>query len=163
MRRLILVRHAKSSWDGPYVHDHERPLNERGRRSAKAIGDWLRSQNHLPNMAYVSSSIRTRETFERLKFKCDVAYLKNLYHADGNEMMHILKDATGETVLMIGHNPGIGWFASKLADSPPQHPRFYDYPTCATLVAEFKIREWRDAEFGSGRVVNFILPRDLSN
>ncbi|MCY4206990.1 MAG: histidine phosphatase family protein [Roseovarius sp.] len=163
MHRLILVRHAKSSWDSPHDHDHERPLNKRGRRSAKAIGDWLRSRNHVPDMAYVSSSVRTRETFERLEFKCDVAHSIDLYHAGGNEMMHILKNATGGTVLMIGHNPGIGWFAEKLLDKPPRHARFYDYPTCATLIAEFEIDCWRNVEIGSGGVIDFIVPRELTD
>ena len=60
-RRLILMRHAKSSWDNPFAEDHQRPLNGRGKRSAKAIGEWLRAQGYLPDQILSSSATRTRE------------------------------------------------------------------------------------------------------
>ena len=66
MRRLILMRHAKSSWDHPTLSDFERPLNKRGQRSAAALGDWLRAQAHLPEAAVVSAATRTIETFQGL-------------------------------------------------------------------------------------------------
>ncbi|MBZ0123364.1 MAG: histidine phosphatase family protein, partial [Roseovarius sp.] len=66
----------------------------------------------------------------------------------------------GETVLMIGHNPGIGWLAQTLVADPPPHPRFFDYPTGATLVAGFDVADWADA--GTGRTVEFIVPRELT-
>lgn len=62
---------------------------------------------------------------------------------------------------MVGHNPGIADFAEQLLNQPPDHPRFWDYPTGATLVAQFDITDWRALTWGSGRAVDFVLPREL--
>ena len=64
--RLILMRHTKSSWDDPWQGDHARRLNGRGRRSAEALGNWLRAKGHLPDVALSSDAVRTQETFAGL-------------------------------------------------------------------------------------------------
>ena len=162
MKRLILMRHAKSSWDDPMLDDHERPLNGRGRVSARVLGEWLRAKKYLPDQILSSDSMRTRETFSRLNIVCDTRFLSALYHAGPEEMLHVLRQATGDTVLMLGHNPGISWFAQNLVAVPPPHSRFYDYPTCATLVAEFNIGTWDEVGTGTGKAVDFIIPRELT-
>lgn len=161
MKRLVLMRHAKSSWSNPVDGDHARPLNARGQRSAKALGDWLRAESVAIDQALVSTATRTRETFEALGLTCDVTYLDRLYHAGAHDMREALGTAIGNTVLMLGHNPGIAWFAHDLVASPPDHPRFDDYPTCATLVARFDIPQWHDLRPGRGEVEAFVTPREL--
>ena len=160
-RRLILMRHAKSSWSDPLAEDHQRPLNDRGRRSARAVGDWLRDKSYLPDQILSSSSVRTRETCAGLNLEADKRFLDGLYHASAKTMLEVLKQGTGRCVLMLGHNPGIAWFASELVEHPPQHPRFSDYPTCATLVVDFPIDTWHALRPGSGRVIDFVIPREL--
>lgn len=162
MKRLILMRHAKSRWDSPGIEDHARPLNGRGRSSARLMGNWLRAHDFLPDQALVSDARRTRETFAGLGIACDTAFLPALYLAGQEQMLRILRQATGEVVLMLGHNPGIGWLAQDLVAAPPPHPRFYDYPTCATLVADFDIDSWDALASGSGQVVSFVVPRELT-
>jgi len=162
MKRLILMRHAKSSWDNPLLDDHARSLNGRGRVSARVVGDWLRVNKYVPDQILSSDSKRTRETFARLKIVCDTEFLGALYHAGPDEMLHVLRRAVGNTVLMLGHNPGIGWFAQNLVAVPPPHPRFYDYPTCATLVAEFDVESWDEVGTGTGKAVDFVIPRELT-
>ena len=108
-KRLILMRHAKSSWSSPARDDHERPLNARGVEAATAIGDWLRQRSYLPDQILSSSSTRTRETCRRLNLTADKRFLDGLYHAGAGQMMAILKQASGQCVLMLGHNPGIAW------------------------------------------------------
>ena len=161
MKRLALMRHAKSSWSSPVSEDHARPLNARGRRSAKALGDWLRAENLKIDQALVSTATRTRETFAALGLECDVTYLDGLYHAGAHDMRASLSKATGDCVLMLGHNPGIAWFAHQLVSTPPNHPRFADYPTCATLVARFEIERWQDLQPGQGQTEAFVIPREL--
>ncbi|WP_420557220.1 SixA phosphatase family protein [Roseovarius sp.] len=162
MRRLVLMRHAKSSWGDPGLDDHDRPLNKRGKLSAKALGDWLRAQTIVVDEALVSSSVRTVETLQRLKVDCDRQVLDQLYHAGSGDMLKALKTrATGQTVLMLGHNPGIAWFARDLMLAQPDHPRFEDYPTGATLVARFDIDDWNTLQPGTGRFEAFVTPRDL--
>lgn len=163
MKRLILMRHAKSSWDDPALDDHARALNARGRRSAKALGDWLRDRGHLPDRALVSSAARTHETYRLLAFQADAELTDSLYHADPDSMLTVLRGASSDRVLMLGHNPGIAWFARSLLSGRPEHPRFDDFPTGATLVADFDIPDWCDLRPGTGRVVDFTVPRDLDS
>ena len=163
MKRLILMRHAKSSWGDPMQEDHARPLNGRGRRSATAVGDWLRSGNYEPDQVLSSSSARTRETLECTRITAPATFLDALYHASAAAMLAALKRAEGNCTLMLGHNPGIAWFAQEMVDTAPNHPRFADYPTCATLIADFPINDWADLTPGTGQVVNFITPRELTD
>lgn len=159
--RLILMRHAKSSWDDPRQDDHSRPLNGRGRRSAEALGAWLKAKGYLPDVALSSDAERTRETFERLGLDCPVRFTPALYLADTGTMLERLRQAEGRCVLMIGHNPGIGAFAARLVARAPAHPRFDDYPTGATLVADFAADDWADVGYGTGTAVEFVVPRAL--
>ena len=162
MKRLILMRHAKSSWATPGQDDHARPLDGRGKVSTRVLGEWLAHNGYLPDQTLSSNSVRTRETFARLKIVCDAEFLGDLYHAGPEDMLRVLRKATDETVLMLGHNPGIGWFAQTLVAVPPPHPRFFDYPTGATLVAEFDIDTWEEVGTGTGKAVDFVIPRELT-
>lgn len=161
-KRLILMRHAKSSWDNALLDDFARPLNGRGRVSAKALGDWMRQQRYLPDQVLCSSAARTRETFAGLKIIADTEFIDVLYHASADQMMRTLQHATGKTVLMIGHNPGISWFAEQLVATPPSHTRFMDYPTGATTVVDIDISIWEDLRPNTGGVVDFVVPRELT-
>ena len=161
--KLILMRHAKSSWSTPSLIDHDRPLNGRGRRSAEAMGDWLRRNNHLPDQVLTSTSRRTLETFERLKLDLLADEIHALYHASPETMLSALQTATRRSVLMLGHNPGIAEFAARLVSTHPLHDRFDDYPTCATLIATFPTEDWAKVGYGSGTAVDFITPRELVN
>ena len=162
MKRLILMRHAKSDWAAG-TPDAERPLNGRGKRSAKATGLWLKDMGYLPDEVLCSSALRTRETLEKLKVEARTSYQKALYLAEATEMLAVLRQATGDTVLMLGHNPGIGDFAHALVAKGPEHARWNDYPTCATLVADFEIDDWEALTPGTGRVTDFVVGRDFTD
>lgn len=159
-RRLILIRHAKSDWDSP-GSDHHRGLNKRGYKSASAIGEWLRGQGYDADEVLCSDAKRTKETCARVRFKPEPRFLSSLYLAAPEEMRTALQSAQGHTVAMIGHNPGIAEFAKELVEMLPQHPRFLDYPTCATTVLEFDITNWSHLRLHSGRVLDFVIPREL--
>lgn len=161
MKTLILMRHAKSSWDDPLLEDHQRRLNKRGRAAASAMGAWLRDHAYVPDQALVSDAARTKETFARLGFTCAPDFLNRLYHAGPATQFNLLKGATGDHVLMLGHNPGIAEFAAQLVTTPPDHPRFDDYPTCATLVVAFDIGDWSELAPYCGTVRDFIVPADI--
>ncbi|WP_372571689.1 SixA phosphatase family protein [Ruegeria jejuensis] len=161
-RTLILTRHAKSSWDHPALDDHSRPLNKRGRASAKAIGGWLSDKHYLPDAVLSSDSIRTRETWDRMGLTAtQTVFTRDLYHTDAQGMMHALNQATGHCVLMLGHNPGISHFAEQVVKASPPHDRFFDYPTCATTVIAFPVEEWADVTWQKGTVLDFVIPREL--
>jgi phosphohistidine phosphatase len=160
-RTLILMRHAKSSWGSPDRSDHARPLSDRGRRSATALGDWLRSAGLCPDQVISSSSRRTRESFDRLRISAPASFTDRLYLGGPPEMLAQLRQARGGIVLMLGHNPGIAEFAAAILGDPPEHPRFHDYPTGATLVADFDIAEWSALAWGGGHPRAFVIPREL--
>ena len=155
------MRHAKSSWSSPALNDHARPLNKRGRASATALGGWLRRAGYIPDTILSSSAERTRETAARLKFDVPATFTNALYHAGPRRMLAALAGAEAQTVLMLGHNPGIAEFADLLVAAHPDHPRFLDYPTGATLVAEFPVSDWYEIRFGIGKAIDFMVPRDL--
>lgn len=158
---LILMRHAKSSWDDPTLADFDRPLNGRGAASAKAMGDWMRTAGHVPDVAVSSSSTRTGQTFAGLGFDLPVAFMRTLYHAGPAVMMDVLRGQTAGTVLMLGHNPGIAEFAERLVSAPPPHPRFADYPTGAVTVITFDAGGWNDIGWRSGQPIDFAIPREI--
>ncbi|MBK0327587.1 histidine phosphatase family protein [Rhodobacteraceae bacterium F11138] len=158
---LILMRHAKSSWEEPALADHDRPLNKRGKRAAKALGAWLRGQMHQPDQAIVSTAIRTRDTYDRLGLTLEADFSPELYNANSAEMQMVLEMASGNTVLMIGHNPGISAFANEMAAQAHSHARFHDFPTGGTVVMRFDIATWDQVEPGTGQVLDFVLPREF--
>jgi len=160
-KRLILMRHAKSSWDhvGP---DHDRPLNSRGYKSAPSVGQWLRSNGYLPDAILSSSAKRTRETCEGLGFDTPIRFERSLYLADPETMLSELLKESAEIILMLGHNPGIAALAEMLVAKQPDHSRFFDYPTCATTIMDFEIDDWQALQYGTGQVQDFIVPRELT-
>jgi len=162
MKRLILMRHAKSDWSDANASDHGRVLNPRGKRSADAMGAWLLKLGYLPDQVLCSDAARTRETLDRLSLGDLPTRLdSDLYLAAPEVIIRALRAATGDCVLMVGHNPGSAFLADMLASEPPSHADFHRFPTAATWVADFDISDWRDLQIGTGLTVNFTVPRDL--
>jgi len=162
-RRLILTRHAKSSWDDPMMEDRARPLNARGRKAALELGEWLGSRGYEPDQVLCSTAVRTRETWATvaiapLEVTPEVTFLDGLYHAAPDVMLRILRQAAGDTVMMLGHNPGIGEFARRLVARAPNHPDFSRYPTAATLVVDFQVESWDKIMPGTGSALDFFVP-----
>ncbi|MCA8884312.1 MAG: histidine phosphatase family protein [Rhodobacteraceae bacterium] len=163
--RLILLRHAKSSWDDHIDEDHDRVLNDRGRRSCDAIGPWLAGHGYVPDEVLCSTSLRTRETWDRLSAHLpgtpQPTLLSELYLADTHTLFNVLSEAAGKCVALIAHNPGIGSFAARLLNARPAHPQFGRFPTLATLVADFDLPAWSDLAPHMGHARDFIVPREL--
>lgn len=166
MKRLILTRHAKSSWDDPLTPDHDRPLNDRGKAAAADLGQWLDSRGYIPSEVLCSDALRTRKTWSGIApaiTGSPVLELKPaLYHAGPDVMLAVLRHAVGDTVMMIGHNPGISEFAAKIVAHAPLNTEFARYPTGATLVVDFTVDTWADVGFGSGVTVDFIVPSEIA-
>ena len=165
MRQLLLLRHAKSSWDDPRLPDHARPLNARGRQAAAAIRDAMRRLDLLPELVLVSSARRALQTLEALQPWDKPPRIEPqdaLYLAAPDALLGVLQaqdDAVGR-VLLIGHNPGLHELSLQLAGDTPERSQLApEYPTGA--LAEFQVPgPWRTLQSGS-RLVRFITPRDL--
>ena len=166
MKRLILTRHAKSSWDDPMTPDHDRPLNERGKLAAADLGQWLASRGYVPEEVLVSDALRTRKTWSGIAPALPgtpVLELKPaLYQAGPDVMMAVLRHASAACVMMIGHNPGISEFAERLVAAAPKNPDFLRYPTGATLVVDFDVETWDQVQWGIGIVDDFMIPREIA-
>lgn len=161
MRRLILLRHTKSSWASPDTEDVDRPLNKRGKRSAKALGKWLRSHALVPDTTLCSSARRTRETWDGLALPGPVELRDDLYEATTETLLTAIREAEAETLLVIGHNPGIAELAQRVLAEAPTHERFTDYPTGALTIATFDIDSFAALEPDTGTLEHFLTPHDL--
>jgi phosphohistidine phosphatase len=155
--RLILMRHAKSDFHIG-LPDHARPLNKRGHRASSALGTWLRNNQYLPDEIISSTATQTPETCNGLKLVTRPLNSRKLYQAS-QDTMHT---ATGETVLMLGHKPGICTYANALLASYPINLHFEDYPSVATLIAEFNQTKWPQLIWEMGHPHAFIAPYDSS-
>ncbi len=163
--RLILIRHAKSSWSDPFGDDHERVLNKRGQTSATAIGTWMAQETYVPDVMLCSDAARTQETADlilsELSAQPKLQLSGRIYHAAPDTILDLVQQQTVKTVAVVGHNPGIGMLANALVTTPPAHHRFSDYPTCATTVIDFELDKWRDIQPRLGECKAFVVPRDL--
>jgi phosphohistidine phosphatase len=164
-KRLILTRHAKSSWDDPLTPDHDRPLNDRGKAAAADLGQWLASRGYVPDEVLCSDALRTRKTWSGIAPALPgtpILQLKPaLYHAGPDVMLAVLRHAKADCVMMIGHNPGIAEFAHRLITRAPLTVEFQRYPTGATLVVDFAVANWEDTGYGAGTVLDFIVPSEI--
>jgi phosphohistidine phosphatase len=173
MRQLLLLRHAKSSWDDPGLPDHARPLNARGKRAAAVMAAVMQDLGLAPDIVLVSSARRTLQTLEAISPLADspiIELMDDLYLATWQRMMDVLRSLpeTARSVLLIGHNPGMHDLALELAGAaamergtaPGTQRLAGGYPTAA--LAEFSVTSsWKGLAPGSGRLVRFIAPNDL--
>lgn len=171
MRQLLLLRHAKSSWDDPALTDHARPLNARGREAAAAMRQAMQELGLAPDLVLVSSAKRTLETLERLEPWDETPLTETrdaLYLAAAGQLLGILRDTpeTVRSVMMIGHNPGLHELALFLAANGNRAKRSVlqrlsaAFPTAA--LAEFSVAgPWRELGRGGGDLTRFLTPRDL--
>lgn len=171
MKKLILMRHAKSSWQDQGLDDHARPLNARGKSAAKTMGKWLKSQDITPDLALVSSAQRTTETWSLLSpemgSKVESEILQELYLASPVEMLAVLNGAPSDSdcLLMISHQPGTSILAQRLSDGsePEECARAYrHFPTAGMAILDFQIEQWSQLEFGIGKFVQFVVPKDIA-
>ena len=155
------MRHAKSDWSAN-GDDHDRPLNERGMKSAPAMGQWLHDMGWLPGEILCSTATRTRQTLDLLNVPdASTRFERALYLAEAEDMIGAIQTAEADTVLVLGHNHGIAECAHRLVANWPEHPRFMDYPTCATSVIHFDVEDWSLVTEGVGVCDAFSIPREV--
>jgi phosphohistidine phosphatase len=161
--RLYLLRHAKSSWKDPALADHDRPLNSRGRRAAKAIGRHMRDQGIEPELVLCSPATRARETLERIGPVGHGAHIEpELYGAGVGALLARLHEvpAAVPSVMVIGHNPGLQDLALFLSRWGPgvREPEA-KFPTAG--LATLAVPGWSTLDRGTAELIDFVRPRDL--
>jgi len=168
--RLLLIRHAKAEKGEEGRSDRDRPLNARGCQDAPSIGAYLAHHELEPDRALISDSRRTRQTWERLASELPaappVSYEPALYHATPEGILDVIrtKARAGDTLLVVGHNPGLHDAARLLiasGDVAARERLNEGLPTSGLLVIDFPGTDWKSLHPRSGRLERFITPRSL--
>ena len=143
-RRLIVMRHAKSSWKETEVTDHDRPLNKRGLRDAPRIADAIHDRGWTPDLILVSSSKRTLQTLSGMsnRFQGLQSEIRTeIYHATVNDLLLVLEDMAQEgTTMVLGHNPGSEILVNHLSGE------WHVMPTAAAVLLVESTGQWEIQE-----------------
>ncbi len=161
MKRLHILRHAKSSWDDPDLADHERPLAPRGEKAARRLADHVRDEGIAPELVLCSTALRTRQTLAALLpvlgGDVEVRLEKGLYGAGLGEVLTRIRqvDDTVGSALVLGHNPTLHEVALVLTGRDDMLERF---PTGALASVTFT-GAWADLTEGGAELEGFFVPR----
>lgn len=178
MRRLLLLRHAKTEHDAPSGQDQDRRLDDRGRLDAAAIGGWIVRHLSVPELVLVSTAVRAQQTWEIVRqamqdaARADAAppkveSLDELYAADPAQILQIIRMAettSPRQLMVIGHNPGMHELALALAgsgDAAAKKALEDNLPTTGLAVLDFAIEDWNEVAFRRGTLVRFTSPKLL--
>jgi phosphohistidine phosphatase len=163
---LYLLRHAKSSWADQALGDVERPLAPRGRRDARLIADHLRRHGVAPELVLCSSAVRTRETLELLRPALATSAVEiedELYAASSDELLariHAVPDGV-ESVMLIGHNPGLHQLALALASSGDELERLREKFPTAALATLAAAEPWGRLAPAGATLAGYVVPKQL--
>jgi phosphohistidine phosphatase len=171
VKRLGLLRHAKSSWADPELCDFDRPLKKRGIRAAKEMGEELRRRDVGFDLVVGSPARRIVETiacFEKgYGRSLHSTFDRDIYEASALGLWQLVERASNgsRSLLLVGHQPGLQALATMLAArSDPRHHEIREYfPTAAFVLIAFDADDWRNVEPGTGRVELFLTPRALED
>lgn len=169
-RQLLLLRHAKSSWDDPDLTDFDRPLSGRGLKTAPLVGRELARRGWLPDMALVSPALRTRDTWRlvaaEFPAKVPTEFFRALYDASAGDILDLMRqmDNSVLTLLVVGHNPGLEGLARLLSGPASRSSALRTlaekFPTAA--LARFVVEDdWPKLALGSAELTHCLRPKDL--
>jgi phosphohistidine phosphatase len=170
MRRLILLRHAKTERDAPSGKDQDRRLDERGHHDGAEIGRWLAAEDYRPDLVLVSTATRTQETWELLRPSLPSSRARNLpelYGADPSVLLKVIHGAAKadpKCLMIIAHNPGLHELALALiagGDAAGRRALDANLPTSGVAVIDFRIEDWDDIGFRGGQLERFASPKLL--
>lgn len=161
MKSILLIRHAKSSWDAPHLPDFERPLNDRGIDSIRIMGELISKKREIISHFFASSAARAHATGSGLVQKIgqsnkDLSFHKELYHASVSDLLQFTCRISNEmhTVALVGHNPGLTDYFNYLVDN-----YIDNIPTCGIVKINLNIKEWKEVTKSCGRLEYFEFPK----
>lgn len=160
MKTLLLIRHAKSSWNFDLT-DHDRPLGKRGRRDVLRMGTFLAKNVQLPLKIISSTASRALNT---ATFLCDswhypeeqIVITHDLYHASTTDMLKVIKTKKDHSIALVGHNPGLTDLLNDLTNTQTDN-----IPTCGVVEIQFDIKKWADIEQVNGEITAFFTPKNI--
>lgn len=159
MKKLFIIRHAKSDWSNEKLDDYDRPLNQRGKKDAPLIGKILVKKKIVPDLIISSPAYRARKTSLKIASKVgyadEILFNEYIYEATLRTLLDIINFIEDEydDVYLIGHNPGLNMLGFYLVD-------FNDnLPTCGVLEIEFNCETWREATKKNARLISYEYPK----
>lgn len=164
MKHLILLRHAKSSWDDPSLDDFDRPLAPRGEKDAPKMGRALKAASSLPDLVVCSTAARARQTaaiaLKTAGYKGPVRHEDRIYEASVEALLDVVRsiDDAVETAMLVGHNPGFEMLIGALIGQKG-HPASVRVPTANLARLELAVDSWRIVSHGSGTLIWQVIPR----
>jgi len=175
MRRLMLLRHAKTETDAPSGRDRDRRLDDRGHEDAARMGEWMAEHPPSPDTVLVSPAIRAKQTWdiawEAMKGRVDapvVEYIPELYGADPAQLLETIRTATipakPKRLMLVGHNPGMHELALMLmggGDAAGCKALAGNLPTAALAIFDFDIKDWGHVAYRHGKLALFVSPKLL--
>jgi phosphohistidine phosphatase len=174
MRRLMLLRHAKTETDAPSGRDQDRRLDDRGCKDAAEIGRWIADHPPFPDVVLVSPAVRARQTWEMAWAAMketvpapQLELLPELYGADAAQLLLSIREASvhdPKCLMLVGHNPSMHELALRLiggGDDAGREALANNLPTAGLAVYDFAADDWNDVAFRRGRLVLFVSPKLL--
>ena len=161
MKTLYLLRHAKSSWDDPSLKDFDRPLNQRGQKTAPKMGAFMRKQKVKPDIVISSPAVRASQTTELVSeagaLKTTLRFEPEIYEATPQRLLKLIQgiDDQMNSAMLVGHNPG---FEELLAALTGESKRM---PTAALACIQLDVKRWSEVASGSGKLSWLTRPKDL--
>lgn len=159
MKRLFIIRHAKSSWDDPALDDFDRPLNKRGIKNAPFMGQLLKDKNIQPDIILASPAKRTMQTAEfiakAIGFEKNITpnqYIYEAYVSNLQEVISYIYD-NNDTAFLVGHNPGVSALAYTYCGLKE------NLPTCAIVEIEFDCDSWMDVGNHNAKLISYEYPK----
>ncbi len=163
MKKLFIIRHAKSSWKDDSLEDFDRGLNKRGKKDIILISNWLKSNNYYPDIIFSSPAKRAQKTLKIILKTLNtdekiVKFDKKIYNATVNDLLKIIAeiDEKQSNVFLIGHNPSLNGLSEYLTNSV-----IFNIPTSGIFCIKFDIKEWKDIKNSKGKIFFFEYPKKI--
>jgi phosphohistidine phosphatase len=163
MKRLYVLRHAKSSWDDASLADFDRPLNERGKEGAPFMGNVMRERGYLPDVVLASPAKRAEKTAMLAAgaagFAGEITFVEQIYEASPQTLVKVMSnvDDRANSAMIVGHNPGMEGLIRLLTGASEA------MPTAGLAVIDLEIEKWSDIGHETGKLVEVLRPKSIGN
>jgi len=171
MKTLILLRHAKSGWEDSVARDYDRPLNPKGQRAGRTVGQHMKTRGLTFDAAIASPAVRVMQTLAQVADgygrPIEPKWDRRIYLASADTLLDVVRetDDAADTLLLTGHNPGLEELVLLLtpdrAGDPERDKVEEKFPTASLAELRFAVDRWTDLAPGTGTLLRFTRPRDL--
>jgi len=159
MKKLFIIRHAKSSWKEENLDDFDRPLKKRGKKNASYMGEMLKEKHILPDIILSSPAIRAKTTADiiakKVNYSKDILFNKNIYESNEATLHNLLREFNNKNKIafLVAHNPELNMLADYYVGFNE------NIPTCGIIEIEFDCKKWQDITPFNAKLISFEYPK----